>query len=163
VELLTWLEQTGLSVWIREGESLWAYPGIITFHSCGLAVMVGLSAVLALRVLGVAQGLPLAAMDKLYPAIWLGFWVNAVSGVGLIISDPVTMLTNPLMAIKLLLIAGAVTTLVLIRRRVLRAPAAQHGVVAPGGRKLAFATLLLWTAAMTVGRLTAYLGQQLPL
>jgi hypothetical protein len=163
VELLHQIEQTGLSVWIREGDSVWAYPTVITLHSIGLAVMVGLSAVIALRILGVAPGLPLSALNKLYPTMWVGFWVNAFSGVGLIVADPVTMLTNPLMSVKLLLIAAAVTTLVLIRRRVLCSPAAQAGGAPSNGRGLAFASLALWTAATTVGRLTAYLGAQLPL
>ena len=52
---LEWVSQTGLSTWIREGNSIWAYPMIITFHSAGLAVMVGLSCVVALRILGFAS------------------------------------------------------------------------------------------------------------
>lgn len=164
MEFLHWMEQTGLSIWIREADTAWAYPAVITLHSAGLAVLVGLSVVIDLRILGVAPALPLSAMGKLYPAMWLGFWVNAVSGVGLIVADPVTMLTNPLMWVKLLLIAVAVGTLVAIRRRVLRSPAVQDGGVVPaGGRALALASLALWIAATTVGRLTAYLGAQLPL
>lgn len=163
MEFLHWMEQTGLSIWIREADTAWAYPAVITLHSAGLAVLVGLSVVIDLRILGVAPALPLSATGKLYPAMWLGFWVNAVSGVGLIVADPVTMLTNPLMAVKLLLVGAAVGNLVLIRRRVLRSPVVQSDVVPPGGKTLAFASLALWIAATTVGRLTAYLGAQLPL
>ena len=101
--------------------------------------MVGLSAVVALRILGVAPGLPLPALDRLYPAMWVGFSVNAVSGVALIIADPVAMLTNPLFLIKMLLIAAAVVNLVLINRRVLRSPEARAGVVPSGGKRLALA------------------------
>jgi hypothetical protein len=131
---------------------------IITLHSAGLAVMVGLSVVVALRILGVARGLPLAAMRSVYPMMWLGFGVNAVSGVALIIADPVGMLTNPLVFIKLLLIAAAIVCIVRIERRVLRSPEAQAGVVPSGGKGLALASLVLWAAATTTGRLTAYLG-----
>lgn len=163
MDFLHWIEQTGLSIWIREADSLWAYPAIITFHSAGLAVMVGLSAVIALRILGFAPGLPLAAMEKLYPMMWLGFWVNATSGVALMVADPVKMVTNPLLSIKLLLIAAAIGSLVLIRRRVLRSPDVQASVVPAGGKALAIASLALWIAATTAGRLTAYLGAQVPL
>jgi hypothetical protein len=131
---------------------------IITLHSAGLAVMVGLSVVVALRVLGVARALPLAAMRSLYPMMWLGFGVNAVSGVGLIISDPVGMLTNPLLFIKLALIAAAIYCIVKIERRVLRSPETETGAVPSGGRGLAVATLVLWAAATTIGRFTAYIG-----
>jgi hypothetical protein len=77
MQLLEWIGQTGLSSWIRESNSLWAYPGVITFHSVGLAVMVGLSTVIALRILGVASGLPLTAMSRLYSMIWVGFVIRS--------------------------------------------------------------------------------------
>jgi hypothetical protein len=131
---------------------------VITFHSAGLAVMVGLSVVVALRVLGVARALPLAAMRSLYPMMWLGFGVNAVSGVGLILADPVGMLTNPLLYVKLLLIAAAIGCIVRIDRHVLRPSEAQADLVPSGGKGVAFASLVLWVAATTVGRFTAYIG-----
>ena len=158
MSLLEWISQTALSTWIREGDTVWAYPMVITLHSAGLAVMVGLSVVVALRVLGVARALPLAAMSSLYPMMWLGFGVNAISGVALILADPVGMLTNPLLFIKLLLIAGAIGCIVRIERRVLRSPAAQTDVVPSSSKRLAVALLVLWAAATTVGRFTAYIG-----
>ena len=157
---LEWVSQTGVSTWIREGNSIWAYPMIITFHSAGLAVMVGLSSVVALRILGFASALPLVAMDRLYPAIWSGFWVNAISGLGLIVSDPVGMLTNWMFFVKMLLVAAAVMNVVLIRRRVVRSASVQSGILPPGAKSLALASLMLWVAATTMGRLTAYLGAQ---
>jgi hypothetical protein len=160
VQLLEWISETGLSTWIRSADTVWAYPMIITFHAAGLAVMVGLSVVVALRILGIARDLPLAGMERLYPAIWLGFWVNAVSGAGLIISDPVGMLTNPLFLTKMLLVAGAIANVVLIQRRVIRSPGVKSGILPSGAKRMAFASLLLWTAATTMGRLTAYLGNQ---
>src|SRR5262245_57986523 len=160
VQLLEWIAETGLSTWIRSADTVWAYPMIITFHAAGLAVMVGLSVVVALRILGIARDLPLAGMERLYPAIWLGFWINAVSGAGLIISDPVGMLTNPLFLTKMLLVAAAVANVVLIQRRVIRSPGVKSGILPSGAKRMAFASLLLWTAATTLGRLTAYLGNQ---
>jgi hypothetical protein len=158
VQLLESLSQTGLSIWIRSADTVWAYPMIITFHSAGLAVMVGLSAVIALRILGVASGLPLAPMQRLYPAVWTGFWINAISGLGLIISDPVGMLTNRMFLIKIFLVAAAVANVLLIERRVVRSPEVESGRLPPGARRLAVASLVLWIAATTMGRLTAYLG-----
>lgn len=155
---LEWVSQTGLSTWIREADTVWAYPMVITFHAAGLAVMVGLSVVVALRILGIASTLPLAAMDRLYPTIWFGFWINAVSGVGLIVSDPVGMLTNPLFLIKIMLVAAAVINVAVIRRRVVRSPSVQSGGLPSGAKGLAVASLVLWAAATTMGRLTAYLG-----
>lgn len=157
--LLEWLESTSMSHWIRESSSLWAYPAIITAHSIGLAIMVGLSAVIALRILGVASGLSLASMARLYPTIWTGFLLNAVSGVLLIIGEPTVILTNPLLWIKLVLVAASVYVVILTRQRVLDTADARKDIVARGGRRLAVATLVLWSAATTAGRFTAYLGQ----
>jgi hypothetical protein len=158
VSLLEWLSQTSLSIWIREGDTVWAYPMVITFHSAGLAVMVGLSVVIALRIMGVARGLPLAALRSLYPMMWLGFGVNALSGFGLILADPIGMLTNPLLYMKLLLIAAAIVCLVRIERHVLHPSEAPADALPSGAKGLALATLMLWAAATTVGRFTAYIG-----
>jgi hypothetical protein len=158
VELLTWLESTGLSTWVRESESLWAYPGMITFHAVGLAIMVGLSAMIDLRLLGVARGVPLAALESLYPAIWVGFWVNAISGGLLILSDPIKMFTNPIFYAKMVVIALAVANVAYIQRRVFRVPAVERGVIPRGAPTLAITSLVLWTVGTVAGRLTAYLG-----
>ena len=158
MQLLESLSQTDLSIWIRSADTVWAYPMIITFHSAGLAVMVGLSAVVALRILGVAGDLPLAGMRRLYPAVWTGFWINAVSGLGLIVSDPVGMLTNRMFLIKIFLVAAAVGTVLMIERRVVRSSEVESGGLPSGARGLAIASLVLWIAATTMGRLTAYLG-----
>jgi hypothetical protein len=160
VQILDWLSQTAPSIWIREGTSIWAYPMIITLHSVGLAVMVGLSVVVALRILGVASALPLAAMERLYPAIWAGFVINTISGIGLILGDPVGMLTNPLFGVKILLVAAAVANVAIIERRVVRSPRAHASGASRGGQMLATASLVLWVAATTMGRLTAYLEAQ---
>ena len=160
MQILEWLSQTAPSIWIREGTSIWAYPMIITLHSIGLAVMVGLSVIVALRILGVASALPLAAMERLYPAIWTGFVINTISGIGLIVGDPVGMLTNPLFAVKIVLVAAAVANVAVIERRVVRSPEVQSGDEPSGSRALALGSLVLWVAATTMGRLTAYLGAQ---
>ena len=39
--VLNWLEATGLSTWVREGESIWAFPTILTLHTFGLGLLVG--------------------------------------------------------------------------------------------------------------------------
>ena len=50
MELLTVLEDSAFSTWLRESTSLWAYPTILTLHTVGLAVLVGLNATVDLRV-----------------------------------------------------------------------------------------------------------------
>lgn len=155
---LTFLENSGAGTWIRESNSLWAYPMVVTLHSLGLAVVIGLSAALALRLLGCARRIPLAPMEGIYPLLWAGFWVNALSGVGLALAGATTLLLNPLFYLKMGLIAFALVIVTVIRRQVFRGPMANGGRVTPNARILAFALLIVWVAATTVGRLTAYIG-----
>ena len=155
--MLVWLESTALATWVRESDSLWAYPGVISLHAVGLAIMVGLSTMIALRLLGCAPGLPLAGMRSLNRWIWIGFSVNAVSGVGLLVASATTMLVNPLFYTKMALIAISMTNVVLIGRAAFP-PGSTSNVVTRRARTLAMTSLVLWAATIVAGRLTAYLG-----
>ena len=155
--MLAWVESMALATWVRESDSLWAYPGVISFHAVGLSIMVGLSAMVDLRLLGCAPGLPLAGMRSLNRWIWIGFWVNAVSGAALLIASATTMLTNPLFYTKMGLIVLAMTNVMLVNRAAFP-PGISSNVVTSRARTLAITSLVLWAATITTGRLTAYLG-----
>jgi len=150
------LESTALSTWIRDAPTVWAFPAILTCHTIGMGIVAGINAAIALRILGVAPTVPVGEMKRFLSAMWFGFWLNAVSGVLLLIAYPTKALTNPLFYFKLTLIALAVWFVQLIGRRVFRFP------IAPGapmpGRAKAFAvgSIALWAGAITAGRLLAY-------
>ena len=154
-EHLDWIEQTAVSLWIREG-SLWAFPIILILHTVGLAFLVGANVALDVRLLGFARGVPLHAMLPFFRAMWIGFWVNAASGVLLLITYPTKALTNPLFYLKLGLIAVAVTHARWVRAQIARNPT-YGGVGLPTMARLASAAALVcWIAAITAGRLLAY-------
>ena len=52
----------------------------------GLGVLVGGNAGLDLRLLGWGVAIPLAPLEKLFPVMWIGVWVNAISGVALLLA-----------------------------------------------------------------------------
>jgi hypothetical protein len=157
VEILVWLEATALAVWVRESISLWAYPTILAFHAVGLAFLVGGSAAVDLRLLGVAPELPLTPIKKFFPVIVAGFWVNALTGGLLLIASATTMLTSVVFWIKLVFIALAVATVVLIKARVFGDEASlEAGRIPRIGKVLAIASLTCWVGAIVAGRLTAY-------
>ena len=116
MEWLVWLESLPLSVWVRESGSLWSYPTVLFLHTVGLAFAVGMSAVISLRVLGAAAEMPLPPLAVFYGILWAGFWVNAASGVALLVADATTKLTNPVFFIKMVAVVLAMTSMVLIRR-----------------------------------------------
>src|SRR5436190_23698022 len=87
-QILKDVEQTGLSMWIRESDSFLAFWLILSVHAIGMGVLVGASLLIDLRILGVAPDLPLAPFKKLYRFIWVGFWIQVVSGILLLIAYP---------------------------------------------------------------------------
>lgn len=158
MDFLVAVESTALATWIRESPSLLAYPLVLFLHAGGLALIVGFNTALDLRILGVGSDIPIAPMDRFFPVMVIGFWINAVSGIGLLMASATQMLTNPLFYIKLALIFVAVVNLVLLRRQVLRDPYVDKKPIPMKAKILAVTSLLLWIGAITAGRLTAYLG-----
>ena len=156
MKLLSTIEYSAFCTWVRESNSLWAYPGILFMHAVGTAVVTGLSALVDLRLLGCAPQLPVAPLDRYFPVIWAGFWVSAVSGAILFAADATSKIVSPLFGVKMLLTALGVVTMVLVRRLV-RDPHVETW--APGRTKwLAAASLLLWFATIAAGRLMAYVA-----
>jgi hypothetical protein len=160
MDFLIAVENTGLATWIRESPSLLAYAFVIFLHAAGLALVVGFNAAVDLRILGVAPEVPIAPLDRFYPVMVIGFWVNAVSGLGLLIASATEMMINPLFYIKLGLILLAVINMVIIRAQVLRDPYVDKRPVPARAKVLAATSLVLWIGAITAGRLTAYLGSK---
>src|SRR5262249_18972264 len=104
---LACVEGSDLSTWIR-GESMLAFPTIITLHTICMGFLAGTSSAIGLRILGVAGGIPLVSLRRFYPMMWLAFAVNAMTGVLMVIGYPTKQLTNPLFYFKLALVALSV-------------------------------------------------------
>ena len=58
-EFLESIENSGFASYIRETPSVLGYSTVLAMHTFGMAFLVGLSGVIALRVLGVVPELPL--------------------------------------------------------------------------------------------------------
>lgn len=146
-----WLESTAFSIWLRESPSLWAFPFVLILHTVGLAFLVGANVAIDLRVLGAARDVPLRSLERYHLVMWVGFWVNAASGLLLLTAYPTKSLTNPIFYGKLLLIAAALALATAIRARM-----STEGAAAAGLRALAIASLACWALGITAGRLLAY-------
>jgi len=143
------IERSGLSTWIRESESAFAYYFVLVIHNIGLALLVGTCGVLGARLLGFVPELPLVPLRRFFTFIWIGFWLNVVSGVFLLIAYPTKALTNPLFYVKLVLVAIGVWTLRRIEREV------------EVRRSLALWMLGSWLGVLTAGRALAYTASYL--
>lgn len=152
---LNTLERSGLSTWIRESESAFAYYFVLVIHNIGLALLVGACGVLGARLLGFVPELPLAPLRRYFGFVWAGFWLNVVSGIFLLIAYPTKALTNPVFYIKLVLIAVGVVVLRRIERQLPRDAVARDATPAMQ-RSLALWMLGLWLGVLTAGRALAY-------
>lgn len=153
---LNTIEESGLSTWLRETESPFGFYFILFFHNIGLALAVGTSVFIGLRLLGVAPEVPLAPLKKFFTILWTGACISAVSGVFLLIAYPTKALTNPVFYIKLALVGVAVWITLRIEKLVFNDESASEEIRSARGKSLATRSLVVWLAALTAGRLLAY-------
>ena len=154
--VLVWLESSPLAVWVHESPSVWAQPTVLTLHTMGMAVLVGASWALDLRLLGISRNVPLPAFRWVFRAVTVGLIVNLVTGVLLFAGRATTWGTAIPFLIKMGLVIASVATLVPLRSYVLRSDANQREV-SGRARLLALGSILAWSGAITAGRLLAYL------
>ena len=158
MNFLHMIEDTGFSTWVRESPSIWSFPVILLIHTLGMGFIVGVSAGIDLRILGMAPALRLAPMEKFLPILWFGFWVNAITGTMLLMADASMKLTNPDFYVKMAFIALSLINLSMIRKYVFRDPLIETGKFSSKARFLAWSSLFCWLVVITSGRLLAYVG-----
>ena len=113
---------------MRESPSVWAFPTVLTLHTVGLAVLVGASWLLDLRLLGISnRNTPLSAYRWVFPAIAVGLVVNLLTGVLLFIKNATTWGTAIPFFVKMLLVVVSVVLLLPIRKYTLAAQWRQRG------------------------------------
>lgn len=149
------IEQSPIGTWVRESPSLLAFPFILFLHTLGLAMLAGLNIGLDAWLLG-RRKLPPFELANIYRVMWVGFGINALSGVVLLAAYPAKALTNWVFFAKLLCIVVALWVLQRLKGELAIAAGAAERDVSAHARRLAFASLLLWTATIFAGRLLAY-------
>jgi hypothetical protein len=158
MDLLNSIEANSFCQWIRESDSIFAYSGILLLHTIGMGIVVGLNACIDLRILGYAPALRLSGMRKFIPVLWLGFWVNAITGTLLLAIHLRSKLINPDFYVKMAFIAAAVVSLQMMKTHVFREPMNDKMPASQTAKILAVVSLICWIGAITSGRLLAYLG-----
>ena len=150
------LEQSSVSVWLRETSSIFGFYFVLTGHTIGLSLVVGPNAVVDLRLLGVARQIPLRPLKQCFRLMWLGLAVNVVTGIFLVVAYPIKAFTNPVFYLKLTLIFFAVWTMNSLESRVFDDSSLSDAGMVARGKMLAIVSLALWVAVITAGRLLAY-------
>ena len=158
MNFLRLIEQSSFSQWVVGSSSVFAYPTILLLHTLGMGIVVGISAGIDLRILGLAPAVPLAPLERFFPLFWVGFWVNATTGVILLAADATTKFTNLDFYVKMVFIALAIVILRVLRRRVFQDPAIDKKTFSSDVKLLAAASMVCWIGAIVAGRLLGYLG-----
>ncbi len=144
--LANWLSQT-------------AFPPIITAHSVGMALLVGLQGLINLRVLGLGRGLPIPALRRFMTCVWIGFWINLCSGVLLFLITPDKFFHSTLFRFKLGFIVAGLLLGACLNASLLRVGdeyATSNTTPAVIDKTLALLSLACWLSAIVAGRYLAY-------
>jgi hypothetical protein len=150
------IEESSFSTWLRETESPFGFYFVLLFHTFGLALLVGANALVDLRLLGFSPSIPLAPLKRFFRIMWIGFGINAATGVLLLISYPTKALTNPVFYAKLMMIGFAIWILTKLQKEVFAGTTGTEADMMARGASLAKWSLALWVGAISAGRLLAY-------
>ena len=157
-DFLLKIEHSGFCEWVRQSDSLFAFTGVLLLHTIGMGFVVGVNAIIDVRILGFAPAVRLSAMEKFLPVLWLGFWVNAITGVILLAVDLTGKLANVDFYVKMVFIALAIINLRGIKTQVFRDPLIDKAPPSRKAKILAILSLVFWLGAIVSGRLLAYVG-----
>jgi len=123
-----------------------------------MAVLVGASWVLDMRLLGIGRRVPLSAYRWVFPVLEIGLVVNIATGIMLFIKNATKWGTAIPFLVKMVFIIASVAALAPLRSHVLRNDAENEANGNPRNLRLwAIVSVFAWTGAVTAGRLLAYL------
>ncbi len=140
----------------------WVVPLLQSLHILMIGVVFVSVLAVALKVLGwlrVEDSLA-RVWQRFAPFLWGGLAVMALTGLLLVIAEPVRELTSVSFQIKMLLLVVGIAVAIAFARRMAQATqkAADGAPARPphGLRAAAVATVLLWLAIIFLGRAIAY-------
>lgn len=137
----------------------WFMPTVETFHYTGHLILFGCILLFDMRLLGIASHISISKLDRLTARFAAaGFFLAAISGSVLFLANFSYFWGNPMLINKLILMALALINIAVFHFFV--APKVTHwdsGLSTPWFAKLSgAASLLLWIAVISAGRLIAY-------
>lgn len=154
--IVEWMENTDLSVAIREGGL--PYPIIGGIHLLSIALFGGMLLATDLRLLGWAmKGRKVSdVLVQLRPWKWVGFVVVTVTGLLLMWAEPVRLYRSPSFWVKKALLALVGVHAVIFRGGVYGHPEKLDTGITGQAKLAAALSLLLWAGLVVAGRLIAF-------
>jgi hypothetical protein len=141
----------------------WVVPLVQSVHIIMVGVVFVSILMISLRLLGLMRvDEPLPSVWKRFaPFLWVGLVVMAVSGILLVIAEPVREFMTLSFRLKMLLLVFGVVSAAMFGRKVRAAADSAAGAggqqpTSAGVRMAAIATVALWVAIIVLGRAIAY-------
>lgn len=157
VEFSLWVGELPMSIWI--GSHFFAIPAFQTLHILAIAAAFGSVLMINFRVLGLSgAGQTIKDTTGRYePWIWASLAVLLVSGLALVIGEPVRELINPIFWIKMGLVVGLILLSLWFQATVSRSDSLS-GVQAASlsVRAGAIGIIAIWCVVIFAGRWIAY-------
>jgi hypothetical protein len=154
--ILDWVQNTNLSVAIREGGL--PYPVLGGLHLWSIALFGGMLLVTDLRLLGWALK-SRSVSDIWYMALpWkrFGFVVIVATGLLLMWSEPIRLYQSPSFWVKMVLFALVGVHALVFRRSVYQHPEKLDAGITPQAKLAAVISLVLWAGIVLAGRMIAF-------
>ncbi|MDX1561479.1 MAG: hypothetical protein R3305_01050 [Gammaproteobacteria bacterium] len=135
------------------------FPTLIALHSVGMAVVVGISLMVTLRLNGIITAISAPLVPRLLTvAVW-GFGLNLLTGLALFITRGPEYIESGIFVLKMGLVLVSASILFWLRRYLLAtAPPTETKLAGRFARGMAAAATAAWFGAVVTGRLIAYLS-----
>ena len=155
---VSWVHSSGISGWITGWRWLW--PICESIHFFGLALLVGVTGLLDLRLLGAMRSVPVAAIIDFMPWALVGFGLNLATGVTFFLGAPEQYVNNVAFYAKMLfiLLAGvnAIYFQIMLFKKARLVGAGEQAPVQ--ARVVAAVSIGCWLLVMYWGRMLPFVG-----
>lgn len=150
------LESTGISLFVRESDSLLSFPTILTTHAFGYCFILATNVIVSARLLGFAPTIPLKPLRKLFPVMWVGLILTTITGLLLVMAAAQKRVPNPILWFKMILLAVATPMMWKFQMNVFENPSVDENNIPASARTVAACQMALWLLIMISGRLIPY-------
>jgi len=150
------LESTGISLFVRESDSLLSFPTILTTHAFGYCFILATNVIVSARLLGFATSIPLKPLRKLFPVMWVGLILTTITGLLLVMAAAQKRVPNPILWFKMILLAVATPMMWKFQMKVFEDPSVDENNIPASARTMAACQMALWLLIMISGRLIPY-------
>jgi hypothetical protein len=158
-QFCAWLEDTPVSQTIQTVN--WIVPTVQTVHILAIAAVMSAVMMINLRLIGVLgrdQPLPTFS-SRFVPVIWWALPVLLVTGIIMVVGEPVRSLENSVFQLKMILVVTAIAITLVYDAPLRRNPSFWNlnGARRAASICLAVVSLFVWVSIVFAGRWIAYI------